>query len=113
MPTVVNMHHFSRRPPPGAVRIDRKTPLGNPFVLPPNATEAQRAHCLELYEDWLWERLGMGDVAVCRAYDRIEAGSQLACWCAPRPCHGDVIVRVWEREHPHEEQVSLFDDKGP
>lgn len=44
------------------------------------------------------------DHAVCAELNRLYALAQerpvsLVCWCAPGPCHGDVIKRVLEEAH--------------
>ena len=72
--------------PKGAVYVGRPSKWGNPFVIGPDGT---RAEVIAKYERWL---LGHSDlVAWARADLR---GHDLVCWCAPRACHGDVLLRV-------------------
>jgi hypothetical protein len=60
----------------------------NPFKLPPNATDEQRDKVLEQYEQYvrskpeLMSKLG----TLC--------DQQLGCWCAPKPCHGDILIKL-------------------
>ena len=65
------------------VRIDRRTPWGNPFEMPGDGDrdtviENYRTHYLPCKPS-LMSRLGE------------LRGKALGCWCAPEPCHGDVL----------------------
>jgi hypothetical protein len=89
----------SRILPPDVVRIDRLTRWGNPFVSgrtvflavgndgTPITLYMDRADSIRAYRLWLWQRLV--DQPDFLAPLR---GKRLACWCAPLPCHGDVIA---------------------
>ena len=102
MASVVNMRHRPalRAALDGAeahgdtVRIDRKTRWGNPFAV---GRDGDREQVIERYRAWLWQRIDTGEVALAdlAALD----GKQLACWCHPLPCHGDVLARAasWAR----------------
>ena len=83
---VVNLKHD---PPPGVVRIDRATRWGNPYRIGP---DGDRARVIERYRADLWRRIRAGEIALAdlAALD----GRDLACWCAPLPCHGDVLARA-------------------
>lgn len=83
MTTVVNMHYSECD-----VRIDRGTAWGNPYRLPPLATMEQRQRVIERYRQHL---LGRPDLLA-----RLSGlcGKRLGCWCAPLPCHGDVLVEL-------------------
>lgn len=91
MPTVINRHHYrgGKLPQPW-MYIGRPTPLGNPFRHP------EHPDALERYRVWLWERIREQDDGVMRMLAEIRAETHLVCSCAPRPCHGDVVVRAWE-----------------
>ncbi len=58
-------------------RIDRKTMWGNPFEMP---EDGDRQTVIANYEPSLLSRL-----------DGLR-GKVLGCWCAPEPCHGDVLA---------------------
>jgi hypothetical protein len=67
------------------VYIGRPSKWGNPFAIGRDGTREQ---VIERYQRWLGlqpqllEQLG-----------ELE-GKTLGCWCAPRPCHGDVLARL-------------------
>lgn len=69
------------------VRIDRTTRWGNPFRM---TTEADRATVIAQYRVWIATESDLLD-----ALPTLR-GKSLACWCAPRPCHGDVLVALVE-----------------
>lgn len=78
---------------PFDVYIGRPSPWGNPFS-EKKATLARyrtatREEAIQKYEEWL---LAQPDVV-----ELVKAelkGKILGCWCSPKPCHGDVLVRV-------------------
>lgn len=78
---------------PFDVYIGRPGPWGNPFSHKPGTLAKHRcatvAEALAAYERWL---LGQPEL-VARA-KRELAGKVLGCWCAPGPCHGDVLARI-------------------
>ena len=66
------------------VRVDRATPWGNPFELGKDGDRATvianyREHYLP-FKPSLLARLGE------------LRGKALGCWCAPAPCHADVLI---------------------
>ena len=73
--------------------VGRPSVLGHPYVVGRHGT---KAHVVALYRLWLrqqWHRGG----AVRQELERLAAKYRrdgqltLLCWCAPRPCHADVI----------------------
>lgn len=71
------------------VRIDRRTPWGNPFELP---QDGDRDTVIKNYaEHYLPHKPSL--------LNRLEElrGRVLGCWCAPEPCHGDVLKAEAER----------------
>lgn len=58
---------------------------GNPFVVGRHGT---REECVARYESWLLE-----DAELMAALSELR-GKVLGCWCAPRACHGNVLVRL-------------------
>ncbi len=102
MPQVLNVRHLSgfaeRQPiiPPGAVYIGRanrwyrlpKSKWANPFTV---KQDADRATAIAAYQRWLQSQPQlMGTLHELRGLD-------LVCWCAPLPCHGDVLLRLANR----------------
>jgi hypothetical protein len=69
------------------VRIDRKTKWGNPF---PMRSEKDRTKVIAQYRDWLWQQIKSGQITL----EELAAlhGKRLACHCAPKACHGDVLA---------------------
>ena len=67
------------------VRIDRKSIWGNPYVMDDDGT---RAEVIANYRD---HYLDFKPSLLMRIGDDLE-GKALACWCAPEPCHGDVLL---------------------
>jgi hypothetical protein len=73
---------------PGAVYVGRPSKWGNPFVI---GVHGDRAKVIELYERRL-----LGDQALLADLPELR-GRNLACWCAPSPCHADVLLRLANR----------------
>jgi len=81
------------------------SPLGNPFRL---SRSVGRARSIRCYRSWLWASVVQPALAgrplpaweasvwaALRALAvRVAAGESvvLGCWCAPLPCHGDVVA---------------------
>lgn len=76
---------------PGAVYIGRGSKWGNPFPITPTMS---REIVIEYYRDHLWTQIKRGDITIA---DLLELdGKPLACFCAPLPCHGNVIAAAVE-----------------
>ena len=90
--TVVNLKHVSGADAVDAVRIDRHTRRGNPFVIGRHGT---RAEVIAQYRVDLSRRIRAGEIALEDL--AILDGTTLACWCAPQPCHGHVLERAAAR----------------
>lgn len=98
MITVVNVRHDRR---PEVIYVGRRmpgkhgSPLGNPYKV------GEHEDPITLYRRWLWRQL-QGDTAARREVRRLaelhQAGHDLllGCWCAPDPCHGNVIKAAIE-----------------
>ena len=96
MPRVLNMRDLPDGVPDGTIYCGRQHPwrklkrsqFANPFKLDRNATDAERAECIAMYERWL-----MMQPALLAKLPELR-GHDLACWCAPLPCHCDVLLRL-------------------
>lgn len=77
------------------VYIGRGSMWGNPFRIGP---DGDRANVIALYREWLWEQLCSGRIT--RQQLLALDGKRLGCYCAPLPCHGDVLVKAveWARQ---------------
>lgn len=71
--------------PSDAVYIGRGSKWGNPFVIGKNG---DRQHCIELYETYVRSNPVLM-AALPELKDKV-----LVCYCAPLPCHGDVLIRL-------------------
>jgi hypothetical protein len=103
MPTVVNVYTYGGRKAAeaaGVIYIGRPSPLGNPFSHQEGTLAqyrvATREEAISRYEEWLWQQIEAGNQAVLRALRDIREDTVLGCFCVPRRCHGDVIVKVWQ-----------------
>lgn len=73
--------------------VGRPTALGNPY-----STFQGRMSAIQQYRKWLQEKLKAEDRTVCTAMERLrqealrERSLKLVCWCAPKPCHAEVIA---------------------
>ncbi len=78
------------------VYIGRPSKWGNPFSYK-EGTQAQwraedRADSIAKYRDWVVKQ-----PKLMASLHELE-GKVLGCWCAPLPCHGDVLVELIERK---------------
>ena len=76
-----------------SVYIGRPTALGNPFVIGKDGT---RDEVLKKYRRGLWRAMQSGNERVMAELKRLatmasESDLILSCWCAPEPCHGEII----------------------
>lgn len=72
--------------PADAVLIDRTTKWGNPFGM---VSEDQRDECCERFIRYLDDCPELKEAAIQEL-----RGKDLVCWCAPKRCHGDTLLRV-------------------
>lgn len=78
--------HF--RKAPYDVLIDRTGEWGNPY----RVEDHGRGVCIQMFEDDLILRLIKGEITEDKLLEL--DGKTLGCWCKPRPCHGDVYVKI-------------------
>jgi hypothetical protein len=74
-----------------AVYVGRPGKWGNPFKI---GRDGNRDEVIALFEEWITQGDGrylLDDLAELR-------GRDLACWCAPDPCHADVLLRLANEE---------------
>lgn len=86
-------------------RVDRKTPLGNPFEMKNKSNEERNRVCDE-YEKWFAERLKGIDTPFIRCLNSLAqlivggyTRIYLLCWCAPQRCHSETIRAFIERDY--------------
>ena len=84
---------------PWDIKIDRSSPIGNPFIM---HNESERDLVCDQYEKWLEEQLASKNKTVCNEMNRLyliykKYGKlNLFCWCAPKRCHGETIKKKLE-----------------
>ena len=91
-PLVVNRHHTDDYD----VYVGRPTEWGNPYShrRTDNAmhTVFSREVAIEEYRSWLKRRIN-NEPDMMRKLAALH-GKRLACWCAPKPCHADVLAKA-------------------
>lgn len=84
MNKVHNKYHGTAGP--DAVYIGRGSPFGNPFKI---GVDGDRDEVCDKYESHLLSNPAMLDKV------RLHLkGKDLVCFCAPKRCHGDFILKV-------------------
>lgn len=66
---------------------------GNPYSHRPSRVPGvigSRQEAIRSYRIWLWEQIRSGRISL----EKLAAlhGKRLGCWCAPDPCHGEVLA---------------------
>ena len=84
--------------PSQIVRIDRKSKWGNPYRM---RSERERMDVIKKYTYYLLDSGLVNDL------HELE-GKWLACWCYPKPCHGNVLKYI--AEHP--ELIGMYRGKA-
>jgi hypothetical protein len=77
---------------PYDVYIGRPSKWGNPFTL---HRESERHLVLARYRQWLLQQ-----PTLLAAIATELKGKRLGCYCAPKPCHGDVLAELAETGLP-------------
>jgi len=81
-------------------RAGRGHPLANPFKLKPNATDRERAECIAKYRDWLLAQPDLAEQLEALRVETRNGERPLACWCAPKACHADVLAELLTARFP-------------
>lgn len=69
--------------------IGRGSPWGNPFVIGLHGT---RREVIARYEQWI-----RGQPQLLARLPELK-GKTLGCFCAPLPCHGEVLIRLLKEQ---------------
>ena len=99
MITIVSMRGNNWPSLPWQVKVDRSSPLGNPFALSRTCT---RAESCSKYLDWFHAEVVQGNPAVLKELHRlfelykVHDKLELYCWCAPKQCHAETIKSYLE-----------------
>ena len=76
---------------PDAIYVGRPSKWGNPFVIGKDGTREQ---VIAKYKNWL---LTQNQVPSNLDPDELT-GKDLVCWCAPLPCHADILLELANKE---------------
>jgi hypothetical protein len=73
---------------PTLVIVDRTSEWGNPFVMtdPSQRQDVIEKFRVHVYTQWLFEKQ--------ERLHLLLRGKDLACWCAPKACHADLLLEL-------------------
>jgi hypothetical protein len=77
-----------------AVYIGRPSKWGNPYVIGADGT---REDVVRKYEEYIQTQ-----PELLAALPELK-GRDLMCWCSPAACHGDVLLRLANKENTNED----------
>lgn len=89
MPKVYNKHH--KNAPKGASYVGRPSKYGNPYGI--GDVFGDRENILKLYANWLQAEIEHGNLTIEEIKKDLK-GKDLVCWCAPKPCHADILLKL-------------------
>lgn len=72
------------------VYIGRGSVWGNPFTV----EQYGRDGCIEKYEQYIRDKLRLNP-EMWQELQKLE-GKVLGCFCKPKRCHGDILVKILE-----------------
>lgn len=84
---------FHKDAPKDAVYVGRPTKFGNPFSHLTSGTLAQhlvkdRDEAVKRFEEYL-----LTNKPLLNAAQAELKGKSLVCWCAPKSCHADILIK--------------------
>lgn len=82
-PRVLNRHHTGNEV---SEYIGRGTKWGNPFVM---GYDGDRGQVIQKYKEYLDNHPELKEAA-----KKELKGKHLLCFCAPLPCHGDILLKL-------------------
>ena len=85
---VINRRRTGRMARSGDVYVGRPTIWGNPFELTNSSDDEERQRVIELYREHIAEHPELVELL------RDLRPERLVCWCAPKPCHADVLAEL-------------------
>jgi len=86
LPRVLNKR--TDKIPSDAIYVGRPSKWGNPFKI---GRDGNRKEVIEKYRRWIEHVDFLEDISEL-------TGKDLVCWCAPLPCHADVLLELANRE---------------
>ena len=96
MPKVFNKHH--KNAPKNAVYIGRGSIWGNPYTHldskhPDTIKVSSREEAVKAFEAMVRE-----DANIIQYIRTHLKGKDLVCFCAPKACHGDILLQIANEE---------------
>lgn len=91
---IANMRDgIKEAPDKGLFRVDRQTPLGNPYFL---YIEDMRDAVCDKYDEWFWSQgrfIPKIKIYLDELYHWLVVHKEitLLCWCSPKRCHAETI----------------------
>lgn len=85
MPRVLNKYHITT-PSDNQAYIGRPSIFGNPFTI---NVHGNREEVIEQYKKWIVDQ-----PEIIKAAKEQLRGKDLVCFCAPKSCHGDVLIKI-------------------
>lgn len=80
--------------------IGRGSIFGNPFKIGKNGT---RKEVIEKYERLIRHKLYFPNsfrlTAIGMEIYELPKNAILGCFCHPKACHGDIIIKIWKELH--------------
>lgn len=78
-------------------RGEYSTDWSNPYVIGEYYRDQliTRSLSIQLYEIYLRNRLDV-EPELLEKLMNLPSDTVFACWCAPEPCHGDIIIKLYE-----------------
>lgn len=92
-------HYCGRWPRSIAEREGRQNPLANMYAHVP--TGIPGVTVVESRDEAItcFERDARANPKIRAAIMALPEDAVLGCWCEPKACHGDVIVKLWQEWH--------------
>lgn len=85
---MIKVVHYKKDP--YDIYIGRGSPWGNPFTIGYEMNNSREV-VIEKYRDWILEQPDL-----MNSLHKL-VGKRLACYCAPKACHGDVLKELAEK----------------
>jgi Domain of unknown function (DUF4326) len=85
VPQILNARDVGTGSTQTRIYVGRPTRWGNPYHI---GWDGGRADVIAKYREWILRQPEM-----IAALDQLR-GKDLVCWCAPEPCHADVLLEL-------------------
>lgn len=94
MPKIPVLNKRKDKIPKGAIYVGRPSIYGNPFPIRKGKT---REEVIEKYREYFKKR-SKDDLVFMAALKKLKDATALVCFCAPLPCHADILAE-WVEEN--------------